>query len=839
MRMAEFGCIVFKEERGAVQSFQNDVRYSLRLIKRSPGFAAVVVITLALGIGVNTAIFSILDALLLRALPVSQPERLVDVAPIYRNGSKVPLSAALFRYVQENQRVFSDLFAWTSGFSYNAQVNGALFVARVRGVSGNYYSALGATPLLGSLIIPEDAREGAGVPVAVLGYEFWERQFGGDPGVLGRTVRIEGEPYTVVGVSRKWFMGMTPGAPVDISIPITAGRFTKMAGSRAALWMFATGRLRDGVTIDQARQQLGSFWHDALVATAPTDVPGQRLQSWLSTGLRVNSAATGINIALRSQFERPLRILMGAVTLILLVACVNLANLTLARAAVRAREMSVRLSLGAKRAHVVRQHLTESVLLSFAGALLAIVLAAWASPVLVAMISHGSATPIVLDLRPDWRVFCFSALTAVATGVLIGLAPAWHLSRQKPADVLRTSGQASGSASTSVGKALIVSQIALSLVLVVGAGLLLRTFESLRSFDPNYQRSGVLQLSLQPMQFRSDASKEVDVTAYRKQVIDTIASLPGIISASFAGIEIPAGDATWKDTVSSMATDSPTDSTGVASLVIVSPDFFRTLGIPIISGRGFQWTDDDHHPRVAIVDTNLAQRLAPSGAVLGARLRFGVQPQLQDLQCVGIARSARLINLRDSNALVIYVPVAQYDTAFGSLLVRSRNPAAITKRIENEIQSLGHEYVSRTKTLEESNNEALVQDHAMAMLSTLFAGLAMLLAGIGLFGLMSYAVTRRTREIGIRMALGSTRAGILEMVLRESLLLTIAGLVIGMPCALFAARLIAHALFGVPPGDPFTFALATTALLIVGLSSGSWPARRAMKVEPAAALKWE
>src|SRR5262249_32897065 len=311
---------------------QNDLRYSLRLIRRSPGLAIVTVLTLALGIGANTAIFSILNALVLRALPVWRPDQLVEVAPIYRNGAKVPLSSALFQFVGDNQRVFSDLFAWTGSFAYNMEADGSLFVARVRGASGNYFTALGATPLLGRFIGKDDAVEGA-APVAVIGYEFFERQFGGNQQVLGKVVRIEGEPFTIVGVSRKWFMGMTPGAPPDVSIPITATRFANTAKNRATLWLFTTGRLRDGVSIEQARQQLGSFWHQALIATTPTAVPGQRLQSWLNMGLQVNSAATGINASLRSHFERPLQILMSVVVLILLVACANLANLMLARAA--------------------------------------------------------------------------------------------------------------------------------------------------------------------------------------------------------------------------------------------------------------------------------------------------------------------------------------------------------------------------------------------------------------------------------------------------------------------------------------------------------------------------
>lgn len=639
-------------------------------------------------------------------------------------------------------------------------------------------------------------------------------------------------------------MGMTPGEPADISIPITASCFTNLANARSGLWMFATGRLREHVGIEQAHKQLGTFWRDALVATAPTAVPGQRLQSWLHMELEVNAAGTGINRTLRTQFERPLQILMALVILILLVACVNLANLTLARAAVREREMSVRLSLGATRLHVIRELLTESLLLSAAGAALALGVATWASHLLVAIIARGAEIPIVLDLRPDWRVFGFAALAAAATGALLSLAPGWHMSRRQPADVLRADGRTSGNGTAPLGKLLIIAQIALSLILVIGAGLLLRTFESLRSFDPQFQRSGVVQVGLQRRPDssnteKSDGFKDIDATTYRKDIIEAVAQVPRVISASYAGIQIPAGDTSWKDTVSSTATDSPGDTTRVATLVIVSPEFFQTLGIPIVSGRSFDWSDDDHHPRIAMVDSNLARRLVPSGDVVGTRVSFGVQPQLHDLQCVGVVRAARLTNLRDSNAMVIYVPFAQYGTSFGNLFVRAQNPTETMRSVQHEIESLGREYVTTAKTLEETNDEALVEDQATATLSTIFAGLALLLAGIGLFGLMSYAVTRRRREIGIRMALGSRRDLILRMILRESIALTITGLAIGLPCALAATHLIAHFLFGVTPSDPLTFVIAVTALLMVGAIAGWWPALRATKVHPIIALKSE
>src|SRR5215831_7702276 len=372
-----------------MRSLLQDIRYSFRLIRRSPGFAAVTVIILALGIGANTSIFSILNALLLRSLPVREPDRLVELAAIYRNGSQVPFSFPTFQLIQQNQRVFSGLLGWTGGFRRNVEVDGALLLGSVRGVTGNYYGQLGAAPLLGRLINAEDAANTPGAPVAVIDYEFWNSRFARDPNVIGKAIRIEGELFTIVGVSRKWFTGMTPGTAPEITIPITAGPFAKSTTIRALLWVSLAGRLKDGLTPQQARDQLQSFWHETLAQTAPTAVPGLRLQSWLEMRLEVKPAATGVNRILRAHFERPLRVLMGVSALILLVACVNLASLTLARAAVRSREMNVRMSLGATRLQIALQLVVESVLLSGDGNILALALATWASRLLVAAMGVG------------------------------------------------------------------------------------------------------------------------------------------------------------------------------------------------------------------------------------------------------------------------------------------------------------------------------------------------------------------------------------------------------------------------------------------------------------------
>lgn len=817
-----------------MQSLVEDIRYGGRLIRRSPGFAVVTIATLVVGIGANTAIFSILNALLLRNLPVWRPDRLVEVGAIYRNGAKVPFSFPTFQELQRNQRVFSTLFAWSPPLETNLEWGGNLFPGTVRGVTGDFYSALGVNPLLGRLIEPTDAMGVPAAPIAVIGYEFWNRRFARDPAVVGRMIRIGGTPFTIIGVTRQWFVGMTPGEPTELTVPITAGLFAERTNERPLLWMFVGGRLKDGVDIPAARDQLQSFWRDALVASAPTTTSGPRLQSWMGMGLQVSSAAKGTNADLRSNLQRPLRILMGLAVLILIAACLNLANLTLSRVAARAHEIGVRVALGATRFQVARQLLTQTLLLCAVGALLALALTTWGGHLLLATIT--ARDPVLLDLRPEWRVFCFISLVSIGAGVLIAFLPGWHASRQRPNDLLQAHQRTSTAGFSQLSRFLVVAQIALSLVLVFGAGLLLASFEKLRTFDPHFQRKNVLQLALNP---RPDASRAIDLNIYRKQLIDDVNRIPGVLAASFASFDIPAGDTGWRDTVVPAVSESPTESSSLATLAIVSPEFFDTLGIPIVSGHNFDWSDDKKHPPVAIVDEHLLKRLFPSGDALGKRIRFGVRPELSKLQIVGIARSAALINVRDPSSPVLYVPSIQFPDNQGNLFVRSKNPAAIVRMIENAIQSHGQEYSSNAKTLDETGEEMFLEDRGTATLASLFAGLAFLLAGIGLFGLMSYSVTRRTREIGIRIAVGAQRGTILRLILRESLMLSGVGILLGIPCALATTRLIAHVLFGVGVGDPLTFAMAAAMLLLLGAAAGYLPARRAATLAPTTALRWE
>jgi predicted permease len=810
----------------------SNLRYALRLMRRNPGFTAVAVLSLALGIGANTAIFSLLDALLLRDLPVRQPERLVELS-VVRRGDKIMFSFPMFREIERGQRVFSGLIGWSFGEMANVEISGVLSQAEARSVTGNYYFELGATPLLGRLITTDDVNLGrtGTSPVAVLSYGFWQRRFGGAPDVVGKGIGIEGQPFTIIGVTRKWFTGMTTGEAPDVTIPM------KSTDERSRLWVFITGRLKDGVSVAQARAQLQSFWPAVLRATASTETPGLRRQLFVSMGLDVAPAATGINATLRSHFTRPLCVLMGIVGLILLVACVNLASLMLARAAARSHEMSVRVALGGSRWALARQVLTESLVLSVLGGLLGLAFAFWGSRLLVALMTEGYLTPVTLDLSPDWRVLSLTASAAILTGVFFGLAPAWRCSRQDPASVLQQTARSLGGSTGKLGKALIVTQVALSLVLLLGAGLLVRSFHKLCSIDPGLQQS-VLEVSLYP---RPGGYQNLDMDSYRRQLVARISNVPGVLSDSFSDASLP-DQGGWGDTVSTMAAASSPDAGVMAKEATVSPGFFSTVGISVVRGRNFEDTDDEHHSHVAIVSSALAGRLFPSGNALGQRIRFGFMPELQNLEVVGIASNTRLFDLHNADVPVVYVSCFQFPqwTQQGHLFVRTRQaPEALARTVGHEIESLGHEYPVSTKTVAQVVGQALVEERVIGLLSSFFAALALLLASVGLYGLMSYAVTRRTRDIGIRMTLGAQPGSVLWAVLREALALALLGIVLGIPCALASSRLVASILFGLSPNDLPTLATVSMLLLVVALFAGYLPARRASRIDPMAAVRME
>src|SRR5215469_7496241 len=826
------------------ETLLQDIRFAFRMLRKSPGFTAVAVLTLALGIGANTAIFSLLDGLVLRDLPVPHPEQLVRVDAYAPGDSVGGLSLPMFQEIARHQKAFSSMFAWEGEGIVNIEINGSLSRGDVWSVDGNFYSSLGANPEIGRLISPEDVNANSATPtlVGVLGYDYWQTYFGGDPAVIGKTIKIEQFPFTVIGVTRPGFAGMTADIPFQIAIPITASPLVfdndtdvqKHLQRRDALWLDGAARLKPGVTLDQARAQLNSLWPAIRAATLPVNPTPELRSRFLSLRLNVESGARGSSYV-RGRFSTPLYILLGISGLILLIACANLASLILSRAAARSHEMGLRVALGASRWRLVRQTLTESVMLSVFGTLAGLILGLWGSRALSNLIfSETYIVPAALNLKPDLRMLAFASAVAILTGVLFGLGPALRASARDPNSALQQGSRGVGRVMGRLGKSLILTQIALSLTLLACAGLFIRSLENLRDVHPGFQIEGLLDVNLNP---NPGGYKNLNWAAYFHQLTDKVAALPGVASAGISHMR--PGWMEWNEQVAVRAIER---STVDANCAMSMPGFFRTMGIGLIRGRTFTWQDNDRAPRVALVSESLARTLFPARGALGQRIDVTSEPNWKDLQIVGVVSDASVYNIRKHAPPTIYLPSIQYGdySGWSQLMVRTRiAPAGVENSIREAVKSLGHEYVPQIETVATDISHSILQERITAMLSAFFGVLALLLAAVGLFGLISYNVTRRTRELGIRLALGAQRGGILRLVLRETLLLALVGVLIGLPCALVATRLIAHVLFGVKPYDPLTLAVVILVLLGVSALAGYIPARRAMKVDPMIALRYE
>lgn len=820
----------------------HNLRYTCRVLRRNPVYTVVAICSLTLAIGANTAIFSLIDALLLRDLPVRRPSQLVQLWVRGPNGH-LPFSYPMFRELESSQRVFSDLVAWTPNVQLNVAIGGVPSPSRVLAVSDNYYSALGVSPLLGRLIGPRygDVQSGSTVQVAVISYEFWWQRFGGTSSVIGKRIEIENQSFTIIGVTRQWFGGVTVGTNPDITIPVVAfAQISKSSSisnldNRSLLWLYITGRLRDGVTIYQARSQLLSFWPEVLQATASTETPGPRRDRFLAMELDVVSARTGIAPDLRAQFSRPLYVLWGIVALILLVACVNVANLLLARAAARSHEMSIRIAIGATRWAVVSQVLAESLALCFLSGLLGLGFAYWGSHALVDLMTQNDSAPVLLNLRPDLRVCFIAFLAAVLTAILISLGPAFRQLSRDPADVLQSTRAVAGGGERS-GKVLIVIQVAISVVVLLSAGLFLQTFEKLHSVKVGFEKQNLFEISLQP---RPARPHDADLKAYRRLLIERLLTVPGVHSATFADQIL--APYPWRDTISIVPLPANA-ATPFTDEIAIWPGFFGTLGIKLIRGRDFSITDDISHPRVGIISRSLAERLFPDSDALGKHIRFGVLQDFQNIEIVGVAADARVFDVRDASPLVLYQPSLQtpHSGEFADLYVRTNGILEGTiPAIARDIDSFGYEYATNTENIKQVINSTLVDEQAVALLAGFFACLALLLAGIGLYGLVSYVGSRRTREMGIRLTLGAQRTNILWLVLREALLPVVFGIILGVPCAFTATRLMTTMLFGVSPDDLTTTFVISALLLAVTAAASYLPAHRASVTDPVVALRVE
>lgn len=827
-----------------LEIFVQDVRFGLRVLSKSPAFTAVAVLILCLGIGAANSIFTLLNAILYRELPVPHAEQLVELRVRYHTGQPAPLSLPMFQALEREQDVFSGMFAWSSGEPTDVEIDGKLARNTVFYVSGTYFSDLRQRPLLGRLIGPADANPSGGLsPVAVISYGFWQTRFAGSPGVLGQQIIIEAEPFTIIGVTSKSFSGLSEETPTDITIPFTALTVVQPSipfkiTSGHYLWLSVIARLKHGISIRQARAQLSAIWPGIIADVVPPDETGERRRQYLSMGLLVTSAVRGPDWDERAQYWRPLYYLMGFVVLILLAVCVNLASLIIARSVTRMEETSVRLALGATPWRIVRQALVEGLLLSCAGGFLGLVLGLLGARWILASLSWVSAAPVGLELRPDFHVLSFTTVAAVATAILFGLAPALNASSIDAGTLLHQDSRRFLSRVGRIGQLLIITQISLSLVLVLAGGLFTRSFWNLRSASAGFDRSSVLNLWLIK---RPGTANSVSAATYYQELTDRLDHLPGARGVGLADF-VPGDGATPRiDNVASVGA-SEVSKGPMCVISSTTPGFFDSIGMTMLRGRDFAWTDGPRRPRVAIISFTLSKRLFGDRNPIGAYVNVGTSPEFQNVDIIGVVNDARLYNPRDARPLTIFVDGLQYaDRPEGLVLfVRAaRNPLRLASAVSHVIDSLGYQFVARSTTLEEADAQALTQERLSAIVSSFVAVFALLLTCLGLYGLITQSVTRRTREVGIRAALGAEPWNIIRLVLMHAFVLIVVGIALGVVCSLIVARFVAALLYGISPNDVVSIIGTALILLSIGLLAAYIPARRASRIDPAVALRHE
>jgi predicted permease len=822
-----------------LETLVKDLRYAIRLLWKSPIFTLAVTLSLALGIGANTAIFSLINAVMWRTLPVREPKSLVLLTHSRGTTFDGGFTYQQYRAMRQQRGGFTELAAWSSA-RLNVSVDGNQEpTTDGQLVSGNYFSLLGVSPIVGRAIAMEDDVVTNGHPVAMISYGYWKRRFGSSPSVIGRDIAISGARFTIIGVTPPDFFGVEVGKSPDFFVPVMM-QPTAMPDLENLLdqpiiyrtWLQVVSRLAPGVTAAQAVAVLEPVFNQEVPASSKfggPPVPPERL--------RIEPAATGIS-DLRRQFSQPLTILMGIVGIVLLIACANTANLLLARGASRRGEFGVRLALGAGRRRLVRQLLVESVVLALAGGVCGVLLAIAATRLLVAYMSAGQ-TPIVLDLNPDLRVLTFTAAVSIMTGILFGLAPALRATRTDLTPSLRTIGRSIRGGLRS-GKILCVTQVALSLVLLIGAGLFVRSLQKLNGQDSGVDRGRVLIVRVEP---RGSDQRNIPGTTPRldrtyRGLLARVTAIGGVQSCSLAQFT----PTTLRG--NTIAFTLPSGGEQRALVPMIYPNFFETMGIGVTAGRDFSERDlTPQSPHVAVVNETFARQAFGSAPAVGQHLRQGNGT----IQIVGVVRDSRYTSLRDETPPTVYQTFLQTRTGRGQMALYVRvaaAPGVVLSQVRQAVQDIDRDLpLFEIHTLAEEMGTVLIRDRLIATLSTVFSALALLLACVGLYGLLSFSVVQRSAEMGIRMALGASRGDVVWSVMREALLLVAAGVVSGIPIVLVLGRLasnrISGLLFGVHATDPLTIAAAATMLALIAAGAGYAPARRASRVDPMVALRSE
>jgi putative ABC transport system permease protein len=813
-----------------LDALRHDLRYAVRHLLRSPGFAAAAVLTLALGIGANTAMFSVYNALVLRTLPIPDPDSFVGASSRNPQGQ---LRLTLISVVAEleNDGPFSSVCAFNGGGVMPADVNDTPTQSVIALVTGNCFEVFGVPPILGRAINGGDADDLRGNPVAVISHRFWTQMFGGTPDAIGKVIRMEGAALTVIGVMPEGFAGLHADSGIDLYLPnytaVSPRRADRPSGAAYIL-----GRLEPGVGIDAAEAQLTARWPSLMAAIAPAALPERERAEFAGAGVRVEPMSTGVNFY-RERYAQPVSMILALTGVLLLLACINLGGLLLARLTARGPEIGVRLALGGSRARISQQMIIESLLLSIAGALLAVPIAF----AVVGVVGSFVPDPMVnraVSFAPDFTAIAAAAACGVAAGLMMSAVPvsiAW-----------RGGAMAFGWDRTIAGatnrwaRALLVVQVALSVVMLAGAGMLSRSLYLLQHADHGVALDGVLHARIMPL---PNAYSDIDNASYFRELEQRLTALPGVRSVGFSRA-FPRLISQSLGQPIAFAGEPPGDAR--AQLEAASPDFFNAVGVPLLRGRRLEWSDHAASQPVAVISASLARQLSPSGEVVGRAVTFGTSREHQNVVVVGVVGNASFGNPRQTALPVFYRPTLQAGrfANYPNLVVATHgDPLALAGAVTQAIREGGREYVHEVTTLAATFARAPSSERMSATLAAAMAALAVVIAFIGIYSLLAYGVSRRTREIGVRVALGATRRDVTRMVMRDGLLLTGIGLAAGLPLAVATGRGLRSLLFGMTETDPLVLALAVAFFALLGATAGWLPARRAARVDPLRALRAE